>query len=281
MNKIKSSLSILIAVSAISLIFSNALFASEEDDEMAAMQRQLNANVMNQPFDPGDVARVDAYIKSAMQKDLKPVSVAPTYWRPGYTCNYIRRYRYRYRAYRDCLYYHRYHGRYWGQPVVVAPAAVVVAPAPVVVAPAPVVVRSEPRVVVKSSSQTIRVEKFDEDALQDYYKGLKSAVKFMSMFSTFTPEQFDQMSKQSNGSQWWMAWSGIVTGQLETAKIELEDWPTSAKKEAWAILGNKITKYNKLFNKHRDSIIANNAFEDKLRNSVKGFDLVTEESLME
>ncbi|MAF83538.1 MAG: hypothetical protein CL797_05485 [Chromatiales bacterium] len=78
---------------------------------MAEMQRQLNADVMAQPFDAADVARVDAYIEQAMKDDLKPVTKAPDYWRPGYTCRDMRRYTYR--AYRDCRYHYRYYGRYW------------------------------------------------------------------------------------------------------------------------------------------------------------------------
>ncbi len=275
MQTIKRRIFLVCSALCLSALFTQITVASEED-EMAEMQRMLNQQVMAAPFDPGDPARVDAYIKEAMKKDLQPAP-APTYWQQGYTCDYIRRYRYVYSVYRDCRYYHRYHGRYWGA---VIPQTAVVPQAVVVEAQPKVVVQSKPTVIVKSSKQTIRVDKFDEDALEDYYEGLKSAVKFMSMFSAFTPEQFDQMNKQNSGAQWWMAWSGLVTGQLETAKIELEDWPLSAKQQGWAILGKKIGKYNKLFNKHRDSIIINDAFEAKLKNSIKGFELVTEKSLM-
>ena len=256
------------------LLFSFSICASEED-EMAAMQRQLNANVMAQSFNPGDLAKIDAYVKQAMKKDLQP-EPAPNYWRPGYTCDYIRYHRYVYSHYRNCLYHYRYRGYYWGhRPVVVAPQPVIVAPAP------KVVVATAPAVNVRTSSKTIHIEEFDEDALEDYYKGLKSAVKFMSMFSSFTPEQFEQVKNQNMGGQWWLAWSGIVTGQLETAKIELESWPLSARKEGWKILGKRIKKYNTLFNKHRNTIIANEQFEAKLKNSIKSFDLVTETSILE
>lgn len=95
------------------LVFSASPSWSDDEDDLAEMQRQLNAEVMAQPFDPGDVAKVDAYIKDALAKDIKPVTKAPSYWQPGYTCNHIRRYHYSYRAYRNCLYHHRYYGRYW------------------------------------------------------------------------------------------------------------------------------------------------------------------------
>ena len=93
-------------------LFSFMAWAGEKED-MAEMQRQLNAEVMSEPFDAGDPAKIDAYIKEAMANDIKPVTRAPSYWQPGYTCNYIRQYRYNYNNYRNCLYHHRYYGRYW------------------------------------------------------------------------------------------------------------------------------------------------------------------------
>lgn len=97
----------------ISVVLSSIVGWANEEDDMAEMQRQLNAEVMAQPFDPGDIAKVDAYIKESMAKGIKPAGKAPSYWQPGYTCDYIRRYRYRYNSYRNCLYHHRYYGRYW------------------------------------------------------------------------------------------------------------------------------------------------------------------------
>lgn len=87
--------------------------ANQAQDEMAAMQAQLNAQVMAQPFNPGDIETIDAYIKDAMENDIKPVGRAPSYWQPGYTCDYIRQYRYDYNTYRNCLYHYRYYGSYW------------------------------------------------------------------------------------------------------------------------------------------------------------------------
>ncbi len=81
-------------------------------EELAEMQRKLNAEVMEKPFSVEDEAKIDSYIKDAMKKDLKPeVSKAPSYWRPGYTCANI--YSYGWRAYRNCRYYRRYYGYYW------------------------------------------------------------------------------------------------------------------------------------------------------------------------
>lgn len=85
---------------------------AQTNEELRAMQQQLNAEVMEKPFSVEDEAKINKYIKEAMEKDLKPeVSKAPSYWRPGYTCANI--YSYGWSAYRNCRYYHRYHGYYW------------------------------------------------------------------------------------------------------------------------------------------------------------------------
>ena len=85
-------------------------FASEEDD-MAEMQKQLNAEVMSKPFLAEQPEKVEAYIKEAMKKNLKPLEYQGTHWRRGYTCHDLLRFSWR--EYRDCRYYYRYHGRYY------------------------------------------------------------------------------------------------------------------------------------------------------------------------
>lgn len=88
---------------------SPAAMAGDKED-MAEMQKQLNAGVMAKPFSVEDEAKIDAYVKDAMKKDLKPRESAPSYWQPGWTCNNLYGHYY---DYRDCMYYHRYYGRYW------------------------------------------------------------------------------------------------------------------------------------------------------------------------
>jgi hypothetical protein len=85
------------------------LWAGEKED-MAAMQKALNQEVLDRPFNPGDKAAVDAYLENAIKKGVKPNDTRPQGWAPGWTCNNLV---YSYRAYRDCRYYHRYHGRYY------------------------------------------------------------------------------------------------------------------------------------------------------------------------
>ncbi|MET3120318.1 hypothetical protein AAKU64_004570 [Undibacterium sp. GrIS 1.8] len=88
-------------------------FASAQTErEMAEMQRKLNAEVMEKPFSVADEAKVDAFIKDAMAKNLKPVETkAPAHWQNGYTCADI--YQYGWSGYQNCRYYHHYYGRYW------------------------------------------------------------------------------------------------------------------------------------------------------------------------
>jgi Ni/Co efflux regulator RcnB len=92
-------------------LFSGSIALADDEDDMAEMQKRLNAEVMQKPFTVEDAAKVDAYVQDAMKKNLKPKQTAPKTWRPGYTCNDL--WRYSYYDYRDCVYYHRYYGRYW------------------------------------------------------------------------------------------------------------------------------------------------------------------------
>ena len=94
-----------------SMQISNTAFA-QTAKELADMQKKLNVEVLEKPFSVADEAKVDAYIKDAMAKNLKPeVSKAPSYWRPGYSCADI--YHYGWNGYRNCRYYHSYYGHYW------------------------------------------------------------------------------------------------------------------------------------------------------------------------
>jgi len=90
---------------------------ASDAEALAEMQQKLNAQVMEKPFAVEDPAAIDAYVAEAMKKNLKPQATPPAYWQPGYTCADLLRYRNRYRSYwsdyRECMYHHRYYGRYW------------------------------------------------------------------------------------------------------------------------------------------------------------------------
>ena len=156
---------------------------------------------------------------------------------------------------------------------------------PVAVAPQPIVVQTKKRkstVNVRTNSNlNVDVDEYDEDAFDDYYKNLKQTIKIMPTLAMFQEGQPLPAAAPKNidvKSQLWMVWSSYAS-QLETAKIELEFWPLSAKQQVWATLGKRIKKYNKVFNKHRKSIVANEQIEERIRTSVAEFELVTEESL--
>ena len=94
----------------LSSLFVQTVFANEED-EMAAMQRKLNAEVMEQPFLAEEPEKVEAYIQESLKKKIKPPPYTGIYWRPGYTCHDLLRHSWR--EYRNCMYYYRYYGHYY------------------------------------------------------------------------------------------------------------------------------------------------------------------------
>ena len=98
------------AVFIILLAFSfNPAWGGEKED-MEAMQKALNQEVLDKPFYPGDKAAVDAYLDEVIKKGVKPVETKPKGWKQGFTCNNLM---YSFTAYRNCMHYYRYHGRYY------------------------------------------------------------------------------------------------------------------------------------------------------------------------
>lgn len=96
----------------LSLALMPTIAVAQTDKELAEMQKKLNAAVMEKPFSVADEAKVDAFIKNAMAKDLKPTQTkAPDHWQAGFTCADI--YSYGWVGYQNCRYYRHYYGRYW------------------------------------------------------------------------------------------------------------------------------------------------------------------------
>lgn len=89
---------------------SESLLWAGEKEDMEAMQKALNQEVLDKPFYPGDKAAVDAYLDQAIKKGVKPIETPPQGWAPGWTCNNLT---YSFSAYRNCMHYYRYHGRYY------------------------------------------------------------------------------------------------------------------------------------------------------------------------
>lgn len=144
-------------------------------------------------------------------------------------------------------------------------------------------VSSRNNVNVRSrGSVNVTIDQYDASALDTYYRSLKKAVKHISQFSSMGVGQLKAMSQHTNGiSLWTLLWSSSFSGDFETSKIELEEWPLDAKKKGWKILGKRIKKYNKLFHKHRKLILASKDVTKDIRNRLNAIELVTKKSLFE
>lgn len=137
--------------------------------------------------------------------------------------------------------------------------------------------------VTSNQSRNINVESYDPNALNDYYRSLKEAVANFSKFASMGPSQLKAIAQYNNTGVdlWTLLWSGSFSGEFETSKIELESWPLDARQKGWKILGKKIKKYNKLFYKHKKSLLANKDLKDDVRRKINDIELVTEKSLFE
>ncbi len=93
------------------LFFAASAFSGEEEDALAKAQAQMNAEVLSKPFLAERPKEVDSYIKSMLEKKVKPPEYSGNYWRSGYTCRDLLRHNWT--QYRNCKYYYRYHGRYY------------------------------------------------------------------------------------------------------------------------------------------------------------------------
>lgn len=99
-----------LTLAVVTWIGSGVLQAGEKED-MEAMQKQLNQNVLERPFNPGDRATIDAYLEKAKKDGTPPVQVRPpATWQPGWTCNNLM---YSYYQYQNCLHYYQYYGYYY------------------------------------------------------------------------------------------------------------------------------------------------------------------------
>lgn len=130
---------------------------------------------------------------------------------------------------------------------------------------------------ITTRSRDIEIDAYDEDALEDYYEALKGSINWMSMLSGLTIEQANQTNIDN---QLHMVY-GMFTGKIETSQIELEDWPLEAKRQGWKILGKKIIKYSKLFERHRTRILKNEAVSTDFKERIGHIELITEQSLFE
>ena len=104
----------LILLFSLFFLANSAVVLAADKDEMEAMQKKYNTEIMEKEFFAEQPDKVEAFIREAMEKNLKPREYTGIYWRAGYTCRDLLRYSWR--EYRDCRYYHRYHGHYYPYP---------------------------------------------------------------------------------------------------------------------------------------------------------------------
>jgi hypothetical protein len=61
--------------------------AKKPEEDLEAMQRALNKEVLDRPFNPGDKAAVDKYVEDALSKNEIPKEYTGKDWKQGYTCD--------------------------------------------------------------------------------------------------------------------------------------------------------------------------------------------------
>jgi hypothetical protein len=101
-------------LAAIALMSMAVFAAPAAAGDKAKVQDRLNNEVLDQGFDVKGEAELNSYIEEATRKGLEPKRYTGNHWRRGYTCEDLRRYSWS--EYRDCVYYYRYHGRYYDYP---------------------------------------------------------------------------------------------------------------------------------------------------------------------
>ena len=75
----------------LSALFVSPVYTVLGEDDLAEYQKSLNQEVMSQEFFAEQPEKVDAYIKEASEKNLKPLEYNGNNWRAGYTCRNLLR----------------------------------------------------------------------------------------------------------------------------------------------------------------------------------------------
>jgi hypothetical protein len=128
----------------------------------------------------------------------------------------------------------------------------------------------EPRVSKPANNESIGIDQYDDDAINQYISGLKGVVQFLS--ATQTAESTTIMQGQML--------LGLALGQMKTSKIEVDSWPYGARNKVWQIKGGRIQSYNNLVNEESARILADDAYDEKLKNLVRSIKLMTKENLL-
>lgn len=81
-----------------------------DQDQMKAIQEELNAQTLSKPFETADPKDLEAYLDNAVKQGIKPPMRPGSHWRPGYTCGNLLSW---YPEYVNCLHYYRYYRCYY------------------------------------------------------------------------------------------------------------------------------------------------------------------------
>ena len=165
-----------------------------------------------------------------------------------------------------------------GQVQATSSAGIVPAPAP---SRPPVVIETRNTSTVTTNSNfNARIDQYDEDAMQDYYRHLKQAAETMTTMAEMgsagsgaTPGGMDFKTAMS-------AAVNMFSSQLDGAAIELEAWPASARAEGWRVLGKRIERYSDMFYKNRDRALQSAKLDDTVRTALNSITLLTKEDFL-
>jgi len=130
--------------------------------------------------------------------------------------------------------------------------------------------QSSPKPAEKPQHYNLSVDRYDEDALNEYVNSIKGILQYLSAIQT-------PQSSQELPSIFLL---GLASGAMQASKIEIEEWPLGARKKGWAISGSKLKKYNVLIEEHRARILTNDNYSEDLRKTVERIILLDEAAMM-
>lgn len=128
--------------------------------------------------------------------------------------------------------------------------------------------------ITTNSNFNGRIDAYDERAMQKYYDHLKSAAETLSGFA-----EIGSMDAQGPGGMDYKTAMrsavNIFSNQIESASIELEAWPASARAEGWRVLGSRIERYSEMFYKSRDAAVEAGKLTPEISSMLQGITLLS------
>lgn len=107
----------------------------------------------------------------------------------------------------------------------------------------------------------ITIDRINEDAFVEYRDNLRDAVKMISVLAN------PQMANP------WVV--SMISTQMSTSIIEIEQWSASDRGIAWQSMGNEIDSLTRLFEDQRERIVADAQYAPDFRASIERIPLLT------